>query len=418
MAKTAGPRVAVLGAGPIGLEAALYARRLDLPVTVYERSRIGEYVQRWGHLRLFTPFGMNATSLGRDAIHGDQPKHEFPADTDCVTGRQHVAAYLEPLAKSSLLRDCIRTETQVVQVGRQGLLKEERVGDPGRASSPFRLLLREAKGKERSEEADIILDCTGTYGRHRWLGESGIPAVGETAAEPQISYALDDILGERKNYYGGKTTLVVGGGYSAATSAGLLAELAQQFPETWVVWLARAANSQPLKRVANDPLKERDRLAVRGNSLATRGDANLEFHPSATVTGIENLGPDKGFRVDTRLAGKPRSWEVERIIGNVGYTPDTVLHRELQIHESYASLAPMGVAVGLIKQAGADCTAIVGQGPESLLTPEPGYFILGAKSYGRNSQFLLRTGFEQVRDVFKLIAHKSDLDLYKSQRRG
>jgi len=37
------PRLAVLGAGPIGLEMALYARRLGYPVTVYERGRVGQH---------------------------------------------------------------------------------------------------------------------------------------------------------------------------------------------------------------------------------------------------------------------------------------------------------------------------------------------------------------------------------------
>lgn len=32
---------------------------------------------------------------------------------------------------------------------------------------------------------------------------------------------------------------------------------------------------------------------------------------------------------------------------------------------------------------------------------EPGFFILGAKSYGRNSNFLLRIGWQQVDDVFE-----------------
>ena len=34
------------------------------------------------------------------------------------------------------------------------------------------------------------------------------------------------------------------------------------------------------------------------------------------------------------------------------------------------------------------------------MNPEPGFFILGAKSYGRNSQFLLSIGWQQVDDVF------------------
>ena len=67
MVKSEKPRLAILGAGPVGLEAALYARKLDFAVTVYERGRVGEYLLRWGHVRLFTPFGMNTTPLGRAA---------------------------------------------------------------------------------------------------------------------------------------------------------------------------------------------------------------------------------------------------------------------------------------------------------------------------------------------------------------
>src|SRR5438105_2939086 len=123
MAKPDTPRLAVLGAGPIGLEAALYARSLNLPVTVYERGRPGEHLRRWGHVRLFSPFGMNVTPLGRAALRADSPRREFPADGDCVTGRNHVSCYLEPLAQSVALRECLRCGVQVVQVGRRGLLK-------------------------------------------------------------------------------------------------------------------------------------------------------------------------------------------------------------------------------------------------------------------------------------------------------
>jgi hypothetical protein len=45
-------------------------------------------------------------------------------------------------------------------------------------------------------------------------------------------------------------------------------------------------------------------------------------------------------------------------------------------------------------------------------TREPGYFILGAKSYGRDSGFLLRDGFEQIRKVFAAITADPRLDLY------
>jgi hypothetical protein len=415
MAKLDPPCIAILGAGPIGLEAALYARRLDLTVTVYERGRIGEHLQRWGHVRLFSPFGMNTTPLGRATILGENPRHEFPDDKDSCTGKELLASYLEPLSKTGPLSDCLKTDSEVIAIGRRGWLKDEGPGDARRGQQPFRLLVRSSKKQERFDEADIVLDCTGTYGQHCWLGEGGIPAAGEITAAPHIAYGLEDVLGERRQVYAGKNVLVVGGSYSAATTVCNLAALAEKHPETWVVWLARGSSTQPIKRIANDPLKERDRLAVRANNLATRGEGNVEFHPQTVIESVETAGPDRGFRVVARCAGKPRTWEVDRVIGNVGYTPNRDLYRELQVHECYASVGPMNLAAALQKHAGSDGLALPSPGASALRSPEPNFFILGAKSYGRNSSFLLRTGFEQVREVFTLIAEKPSLDLYKKR---
>jgi thioredoxin reductase len=415
MAKAEPQRIAVLGAGPIGVEAALYARRLNLPVTVYERGRIGEHLHRWGHVRLFSPFGMNVTPLGRAAILADDATYEFPADDDCLTGKEHLTTYLDPLAHTSALADCLRQETQVLLVGRRGLLKEDSPADTSRGKQPFRLLVRDAKSRERIDEADVVLDCTGTYGKHRWLGEGGIPAPGELSAEPHIAYGLEDVLGERRAHYAGKNILVLGAGYSAATTVCNLARVAEDNSATWVIWLARGSSTQPLRRIANDPLKERDRLAVRANTLATRPEGNVEFHNQSVIEAVALDGSEKTFRVTARCAGKSKTWDVDRLIANVGYTPNSEIYRELQVHECYASLGPMNLAAALLKQAGADCLSIPAQGAATLRNPEPNFYILGAKSYGRNSHFLLRNGFEQVREVFTLIAGKADLDLYKKR---
>jgi thioredoxin reductase len=413
MPNTGSPHIAVLGAGPIGLEAALYARSLDLPVTIYERGRVGEHLHRWRHVRMFSPFSMNSTPLGRAAIQRENPRFQFPADNSNLSGAEHLAAYVEPLARSEPLSACLRSDTQVLRIGRRGLLKEDEPGDSKRGRQPFRLLVREGKNRERVDEADVILDCTGTYAQHRWMGDGGIPAVGEAAAESQIAYGLENILGERRSAYAGKNIMVVGGGYSAATTVCDLANLAEEQTDTWVIWLARCPSTQPIPRYPNDPLRERDRLAVRANMLATRGDANVEFHNQCLIEAVENAGPDKGFRVTARSAGRPRIWDVDRLIANVGYTPDTTLYRELQIHECYATLGPMNVAAVLLKQQVADCLILASPGAKALRNPEPNFFILGSKSYGRNSQFLLRAGFEQIRDVFALITGKESLNLYK-----
>jgi Pyridine nucleotide-disulphide oxidoreductase len=400
MARAALPRIAILGAGPIGIEAALVARQAKFPFTIYERGRVGEHLLRWGHVRLFSPFGMNATALGRSTILGARPAHVLPQDDAYITGREHVERYLAPIAET--LKEQLRTETQVLRLGRRNCLKSDSPGDAARARHPFMLLLRE-KNQERMEEADVVLDCTGTYGQHRWLGDGGIPAIGEVQAEPQIGYALEDVLGTRRNDYAGKSILVVGGGYSAATTVCNLATLAEQDNTTWVTWLVRAACSQPLRRIPGDPLRERDRLAVRANNLATRGDGNVEFRAGTAVEAIEYHGQGKGFRVTMRAGGTRRTAEYDAIIANVGYTPDTNLYRELQVHECYATLGPSKLAAALAGQNTTDCLKITAPGAETLRNPEPNFYILGAKSYGRGPQFLLRSGFDQVRDVFELI---------------
>ncbi len=415
MARSEGPRIAVLGAGPIGLEAALYARTLGFPTTLYERATAGNYVNRWGHIRLFTPFEMNVTPLGRQTIQSENKDHSFPADQACITGREHVAAYLEPLAKTSLLRDCLRVDSRVSQIGRRGWLKQEDAGSDKRGREPFLLLIRDGKGQGRIEEADVVLDCTGTYGHHRWLGDGGIPALGEEEAAQHIGYGLENILGERKGHYAAKTVMVVGGGYSAATAVAQLATLAEEHPDTWTVWLARCHGTQPIARIAGDPLRERDRLAARANMLATRGDGNVEFHNQAAVDRVEFFGADKGFRVTARLAGKTRIWEVDRLIANVGYTPDSSIYRELHVDQSYITEGPGGLATYLLNANGFDPM----RGPVpgiALKNPEPDFYILGAKSFGRDSRFLLRTGFEQIREVFSLIAGRRDLSLHRAAR--
>ena len=61
-----------------------------------------------------------------------------------------------------------------------------------------------------------------------------------------------------------------------------------------------------------------------------------------------------------------------------------------------------------------DCLAQTAHGPQSLITPEPDFYILGAKSYGRNPNFLISIGLEQIRDLFTIIGDREDLDLYKT----
>src|SRR5262249_45034465 len=128
MARTDSPRIAIPGAGPVGLEAAPDAARLKPPLPGYQRGKVGGSFRRGAHVKLFPPCGMNVTALGRAALRAEQPRHTLPGDQDLLTGREHLAAYLEPLAKCSPLAGHVETDTYVISVGRKGYLKEEYAG--------------------------------------------------------------------------------------------------------------------------------------------------------------------------------------------------------------------------------------------------------------------------------------------------
>jgi hypothetical protein len=52
------------------------------------------------------------------------------------------------------------------------------------------------------------------------------------------------------------------------------------------------------------------------------------------------------------------------------------------------------------------------------VNPERNFYIVGAKSYGRNSQFLFAHGLNQIRDLFTIIGGRSTLNLYNTMPAG
>ena len=87
----------------------------------------------------------------------------------------------------------------------------------------------------------------------------------------------------------------------------------------------------------------------------------------------------------------------------------------MQLRKLHDTGAP-GLDEALAKQKSPDSGVLPPTGPQSLLTSEANFFILGMKSFGRNSQFFLRHGFGQIRDLFALLTGKNDLDLYKAAK--
>ena len=384
------PRIAILGAGPIGLEAALAAAQRGDDFTVYESApTVGGHVRRWGHVRTFTPWAMNVSPRMRSHLPG------APGDDTLPSGTQLADELLEPIAALPQLAGRIRLQTRVLAVGREGLLKHEAIGDPRRASRPFRLLVARPDGSEAIVHADVVIDATGTYGNPNRLGDGGIDAVNERAFEDRIERFLP-ALTEQARDWAGRTILLTGSGHSAQTAVRQLAAFARDAPGTRIVWAVRKPRPD-WGAVEADPLPERASLNAAAAELAAGASDAVRLRPGCVTEALHA----RGDRIVVTLRnGAPEEVEVDRILALNGGVGDGALYRQLQVHECYATSGPMNLAAALLGESGSDCLAVSAHGPETLRNPEPGFFILGAKSYGRNSQFLLQIGWQQVDDVF------------------
>lgn len=396
--------IAIIGAGPTGLDAALAALEAGVEFRVYEASsRAGGNVRAWGHVRLFTPWSMNVSPRARAALAAEG--QAVPSGEGCPTGNELAHEVLDPLARLPRLAPHIRFGSRVLEIGRDGLLKHDEIGTGARTSVPFRLLIQGSDGEEHVERADVVLDCSGSYSTPNALGVGGIHAPGERSAADRIIRRIPDLdvpsfSGDAPGW-AGRRILLVGAGHSAQTAARDLAGLVRRSPDTQVVWAIRS-ESPDFDAVDDDPLPERAALVAAARELALARETPLDVRLGAVV---DALAPSESGIVVT-LRGPEGTTDqvvVDRVVSLVGAVGDARMYRQLQVHECWATQGPMKLAAALLASSSTDCLTESGHGPETLRNPEPNFFILGDKSYGRSAKFLMRVGWEQVDDVFTLL---------------
>ncbi len=396
--------LAIIGAGPIGLEAAAWAAAQGWDFTLFEAGEIAEHLRRWGHVRLFSPFGLNHSSWSLELLERHHPGYRPPAADALLDAAEHRRRYLLPLAAVPPMASRIQCRTRVVEVGKEGLSKRDAIGSRERLQRPFRLLL-ERDGREWMHRAGAVIDASGVYSMPQLLGDGNIPAVGERRASREASdrirYHLVDVAGSERTAFAGRTTLVVGAGHSAATHLEALSKLAAGAAGTRVVWLYRTLRQPLYPLYENDPLPYRDQLSRLANGLAEQPPDWLRLLPGARIEEVE-VEPDQARPVRVRVFTRSGDEElgVDQVLASVGFRPDNRLYRQLQVHECYATGGPIKLAAALLGGS-SDCLAQPAAGLELLANPEPGFFVLGNKSYGTNSAFLIANGIDQVREVMQ-----------------
>ncbi|WP_327090367.1 FAD-dependent oxidoreductase [Nonomuraea sp. NBC_01738] len=374
--------IVVIGAGPVGLAAAAHLAERGQDFLVLEAGeQVAASIAQWGHVRVFSPWKFNLDAAAKRLLEADG--WSAPDEDWLPTGAELIDDYLAPLAK--LFGDRVRMGAKVTAISRVGY---DRVRTNGREDVPF--LIRLAGGEELRARA--IVDASGSYNTPNVLGASGLPAHGEETAE--VDHALPDVLGADRERYEGKHVLVVGAGHSAATT---LLGLAQLSADTRITWAIRAGGAS---RTFGGG--DADALPARG-ALGTRLRAHVESGRIELVTGFYTHRIEGDAVISRDPSGHEQTVVADRIISATGYRPDHSIASELRLDldpilGSTRALAP------LIDPNQHSCGTVNGHGVDELAHPEPGYYAVGVKSYGRAPTFLMATGYEQVRSVVAALA--------------
>ena len=95
--------------------------------------------------------------------------------------------------------------------------------------------------------------------------------------------------------------------------------------------------------------------------------------------------------------------DVDEIVAVTGFRPDLGFLSEIRLDLDPVLQSPRTLAP-LIDPNVHSCGTVYPHGAKELVQPEPGFYLVGMKSYGRAPSFLTLTGCEQVRSVVAAIA--------------
>jgi thioredoxin reductase len=384
--------VAVIGGGPIGLAAAAHLiRRGETPLVLEAGNKVARAVREWRHVSMFSPWEFNLDKAAVELLVASGWKQ--PALDEIPTGQDLVERYLEPLASLPALRPHILLDARVMAVTRKGY---DKVKTAGRTDRPFVLRVERAGGRMQIFEAKAVIDASGTWNSPNPAGADGLVAIGEMAAADRIFYGIPDVLGEYRERYAGKMTMVVGGGHSALNALIELAELKDDYPATRIVWAMRKENIEAAFG------------GERADALPARGALGIQARELVKSGIVQVMSPFRIARVDRDGSsllvvvgdhdGVEERLTVDEMVVATGFRPDFSFLREVRL-----TLDPWlecsGTIGPLIDPNLHSCGTVRPHGAKELEHAEPGFYIAGMKSYGRAPTFLLTTGHEQVRSI-------------------
>jgi hypothetical protein len=381
--------VAIVGGGPIGLAAGAHLVEKGEKFVLFEAGdAVGDSISKWAHVRVFTPWRYLVDAAAKRLLL--ESGWLAPSEDELPTGRELIEYYLLPLSRLPEIKPHIRLQSDVTAISRQGF---DKMKSAGRENAPFAVQVRSRHEGRSVTMARAVIDASGTYRTPNPLGGNGLPALGEPEATGQVFFGIPNTLDADRERFADHDVLVVGNGHSAFSALLELAKLQSAARETRLFWAIRGAKSGRLfGGEQNDELPARGALGSAVRELIETGKLTL-----LTDYRIERLERGSNDKI-TVTSDSGVKIVVDQIICATGYRPELNFVRELRIGleptvESPPLLAPM------IDPNVHSCGSVPPHGARELAHPEPDFYIVGMKSYGRAPTFLMLTGYEQVRSV-------------------
>lgn len=369
--------IAIIGAGPVGIEAAIYARFLGYFVSIFEQRRVAHRMLDWHNRPLDVTVAECTTSMGHAAIAAQNPEYVRRNPNDVFTGKAFAEEYLLPLAKTDLLFDDIHFLSPVSDVSRYRTFVSDVIERQERCNDEFRILV---DGRHRGpwvSHADVVIDCRGATQKLSGIGPGGGLAIGESLlCDGFLSHTPLDRKFETKSVLGKHLCLV-----GQSVRAGQFAvEYLKQFGEegssrlTWVIRPDRRHDN----RVMENALKE-----IRG-----RQSGNIVVLESLGVELIQRNELGQYLLKFLRDDDSTVEMQCDGIVSLTAGRP-CALSRELRQEQMmHFKDGPYFVA------------------------SEPGFYVLRGGNIEEGAGVGLSEAFRSIRELFAMLAGRHDLDLY------
>ena len=369
--------IAIIGAGPVGLEAAIYARFLGYFVSIFEQRRVAHRMLDWHDRSLDVTVKECTTSMGHAAIAAQNPEYVRRGADEVFTGHTYAEEYLLPLAKTDLLFDDIHFLSPVVDVSRYRTFITDEIDRQERCNDEFRILV---DGRHRGawvSRADVVIDCRGTTQKLSGIGPGGGLAIGESALRDSfLLHTPLDRKFEAKSVVG-KHVCLLGQSMRAA-----------QFALEYLTRFGNGANGRLTWILRPDRLHD--------CRVVTKALDAISKEPSCNMVTIESLGVEQIQRND---AGS----YLLKFLKDDDSTVELQCDAVVALTHGREGHLSSELFEGRLAQV---------EGCPGFVTSEPGFYRLRGGNIEEGAGVGLSDAFRSIRQLFAMLAGRQDLDLY------